>query len=245
MSYLIGPRLHFLGQFQADVSTVNNMASNFDIAVTEPPPAADDGCNPGGTGTWGLANCVVTSAVFADGRQVTTAAGDSVVGQAIGSIGMIPAKLVDLDTDQQGVSQIWGMTAGLGAPGAPLVKGAFEPAPFSEMWTRPVNPTGGDSSYSGVYQSVLSGVTWGDVSGSPLLQALQAASDAGLLSIRFVVDGYDDDSTSATFTFGRIYGTIGVALASEPKRFVVGRQCEGLGQTINFFAARSMPRAAN
>ncbi|HEY1426656.1 MAG TPA: Ig-like domain-containing protein [Caulobacteraceae bacterium] len=238
MSYLIGPRLHFTGKFQADVSTVNNTPSNFDIAMTGPPPPGQDGFNPDGTGQWGLSNCAVTGAVFADGRQATTTAADPIVGQQLGSLSGIPPKLVDLDPDQQGVSQIWGLIVGVGPTNAPLLTGAFEVAPFSEMWTRPVSGGGGDSVYSGVYQSVLSGVAWGDLASSPFLQALQAATAAGLLSIRFVVDGYQDDSSASDFTFGRITGTIGIAVASEPKRFVVGRQCAGLAQTVNFFAAK-------
>lgn len=237
MSYLIGPRLHFAGRFQADVSTVNNLPENFDLAMTGPPPANQDGFNPGGTGRWGLSNCVVTSAVLADGRQVS-AAEDPVVGQLLSSLGRIPPKLVDLDPDQQAVSQIWGLTIGVGAPNAPLFNGKFEPAPFSEMWVRPVTGLGGDAQFSGVYQSVLTSVEWGDLSSSPLLNALQATTAAGLLSIRFVVDGYQDDSSASDFTFGRIVGTIGVAIAAEPKRFVVGRQCGPTIRGINFFAAQ-------
>ena len=50
MSYMIGPRLHFAGKFQADVSTINNEEANFDVKSPDQPPPAGPGWNPGGTG---------------------------------------------------------------------------------------------------------------------------------------------------------------------------------------------------
>jgi hypothetical protein len=76
-----------------------------------------------------------------------------------------------------------------------------------------------------MYQSVLTSLEWGDVSASPFLLALQAASAAsGLLSIKFNVDGINMDYTSPDFMCGRIVGTIGPASAGEPQHFVAGRQ---------------------
>ena len=237
MSYMTGPRLHFVGKFQADVSTINNMRDNFNVHSPNQPPPQGPGWNPGGTGNWKLSNCVVTSAVLTDGRQVTASAGDPVVGSQIASVSRFAAKLVDLDTEQQMVSQIWGMTVALGTAGTPLFKGLFEAAAFTDIWIRPVKVPRGDGRFSAAYQSVLSGVTWGDVSHSPLLQALQAASAEGLLSISFTVDGYDDDNSSANFRYGRIVGTIGAAVASEPQHFIMGRHCQPAVRTVNYFTA--------
>jgi hypothetical protein len=39
MSYMISPRLHFAGKFQADVSTVNNQEADFRRQEPQPPPA--------------------------------------------------------------------------------------------------------------------------------------------------------------------------------------------------------------
>ena len=60
--------------------------------------------------------------------------------------------------------------------------------------------------------------------GSRLLAELKQASAAGLLSIRFNVDGFNQQ-----VHVGRIVGTIGPATADEPVHFVVGRQCTPLG----------------
>jgi hypothetical protein len=43
MSYLGYPRLHFSGEFQSDVSSVNNETSNFDDARFDPRWFGDGG----------------------------------------------------------------------------------------------------------------------------------------------------------------------------------------------------------
>lgn len=49
-------------------------------------------------------------------------------------------------------------------------------------------------------------------------------------SIRFVLDGYQaDDDKSPNFTWARIVGTIGIALAAEPHQLVIGRHGQRLG----------------
>ena len=50
MTYLIGPRLHFAGRFEADVSTVNNSFENFDVHSPDQPWPAGGGWNSGGSG---------------------------------------------------------------------------------------------------------------------------------------------------------------------------------------------------
>jgi len=103
VSYLVRPRLHFAGTFTGDVSTENNYVSHF----KNPSDPNDPGWNPSGTGSWGITSCKVTSAVFADGAVARSPADDPVVGAIISQIGR--ARLVDLDPEQQMVSQIWGM----------------------------------------------------------------------------------------------------------------------------------------
>ncbi|MBI3728872.1 MAG: hypothetical protein HY254_11145 [Burkholderiales bacterium] len=67
MSYLSLPRLVFAGQFQADVSTINNDPEHFDTArfrsnYQMPDPGATNGWwNPNGTGSWR------TNVVYRDG----------------------------------------------------------------------------------------------------------------------------------------------------------------------------------
>jgi hypothetical protein len=99
MSYLGVPRLHFAGRFRADVSTVNNNPSNFGQSDPQ-----DLSWNPIGSGSFGLVDCKITSAVRADGSVAASAAEDPVIGGSLSQVGQ--ARLVDLDTEQQLVSQI-------------------------------------------------------------------------------------------------------------------------------------------
>src|SRR6202035_4002167 len=97
-------------------------------------PGAEGLWNPKGSGSWRLIGCTVTSAMFADGTIAASAADDPVIGLAIAEGGGPPAKLVDLDPEQQMVSQIWGLQVTLGKSGAsPACSGKFEVAAFSDI----------------------------------------------------------------------------------------------------------------
>jgi hypothetical protein len=255
-SYLLGPRLHFAGRFKADPSTVNNIPTHFDNAnfkpsFQQPGNDADSGLwNPDGSAVWQLLQCTVTGGVFADGTVARTAADDPVIGFTVGDGESPPAKLVDLDSEQQMVSQIWGLQVVVSQAGAASAafSGAFEVAAFTDIWSRSsgTNGGGGDTSAGACWQSVLTGVngvTWGDLGGSKLLQQLQQAQQAtgtGMLSIKFSLDGFTMDSTSPNFATGRIVGTIGLISQNEPHQFVRGRQCMPLNAapvSVNFFTA--------
>jgi hypothetical protein len=217
MSYLVGPRLHFAGTFTADVSTVNNFTTHFDDPNNPPKP----GWNPSGTGAWAIAGCKVTSAVFQDGTVARSPADDPVVGTPLVQLGR--ARLVDLDPEQQMVSQIWGLRLRLTSPAAaPAVTGDFKVAPFTDIWTGRLAGGGGDLAMSAYYQSLITDIGWGDLFGSRFLDELKRASDPTSLSIKFNVDGFDQ-----TRHIGRIVGTIGPTSTGEPAHFVIGRQCMG------------------
>ena len=103
MGYLNIPRLHFSGRFLADPSTLNNEDANFDPAAD---PTDDDlGWNATGTHNWQLLDCTVQSIVDSRGA-ITDSQKDPLIGALVLSAGEYPAKLVDLDPDNQGVSQI-------------------------------------------------------------------------------------------------------------------------------------------
>ena len=222
MTYLDIPRLHFSGTFKAAPSTVNNSPENYDPAHVI--SRQDQAWNPNGNHTFAI-DANVTTICLTGGNP---SAGDPIVGAALISVNdPVPAKLVDLDTEQQMVSQIFGMQIRLGTPDTAYFTAAFQPVCFNDIFGRVL---GGkpDSMFSAFYQSVLTGVEWGPDGGSPLLQKLKGASP-GLLSIKFVVDGFDDQSVEGNgnpnphFTLGRIAGTIGPQLENEPPNFVAGR----------------------
>ncbi|OLT12827.1 hypothetical protein BJF78_23485 [Pseudonocardia sp. CNS-139] len=179
--------------------------------------------NPDGRHAFRLENVTVRSAVGENGP-----AADPVVGLRLATRGLVPAKLVDLDTDQQLVSEIFGLVLALvDAAGLVLVEGAMRPAAFTDIWRR--GPVVSDESASATYQSTLDDVRWGDVSSSPLLTRLRDATGGGPLSIKFDLDGYSMQRTvngapNPRFTRGRIAGTLGPAADGEPRHTVLGRQ---------------------
>src|SRR5262249_32827112 len=87
-------------------------------------------------GQWKFLGCTVTAALHADGTAATSAADDPIVGaQVLGNPKGSPAKIVDLDTEQQMVSQIWGFTVQLApASGSALVTGHYQVAAFPDIW---------------------------------------------------------------------------------------------------------------
>lgn len=249
MSYLNPLRLHFSGQFQTNVSTVNNDAAHFDNAAflasyqgmqgngMRPP---NGWFNPQGDAAFRLLGCTIGSA-FVSGASVPTS--DPVLGCIVAdSDGSVPGKLVDLDPEQQLVSEIWGLQVRIAdSEGNTLMKGDFEPAAFMDIWDRATGSGGGDTNAGAMYQSVLTNLAWGDVSASNFLTKLQQeAAATGMLSIKFNMDGINMDFTAPDFMCGRITGTIGPAAANEPKHLVIGRQFMASPTTnpniqVNFF----------
>jgi hypothetical protein len=232
MSYLNPLRLHFSGKFEAAVSTVNNDPEHFNNATfkrfyqeRQHDKSPNGWWNPRGSGDWRLYGCTVKSAFLRDGSLA--AAGDPVLTAHVAdSSGTAPAKLVDLDPEQQLVSTIWGLEVRIATTaGATLVRGQFEAAPFTDIWTRSEGAgVPGDMRAAATYQSVLTDLRWADVSASPFLSQLREAADGGVLSIKFNVDAYNMNFDNPKFAMGRIVGTLGPALPGEPRQFVAGRQ---------------------
>ncbi len=244
MSYLNPLRLHFAGKFQAAPSTVNNDPTHYDNANFQPvyqqmgtDAAHPNGWwNPRGDADWRLIRCRVTAAWHADGRPAGN--DDRILTYLIAdSDRRVAAKLVDLDSQQQLVSTIWGLEVRIcDADGETLLRGQFETASFMDIWDRAPGG-GGDVGAGAIYQSILSDLKWGQLDGSPFLRELRDAAKGGLLSIKFNVDGYNLDFNSAEFTRGRIVGTIGPAAAREPRHFVMGRQFMAVAASNSIFFA--------
>ena len=243
MSYLQSPRLHFAGQFQADPSTVNNDPEHFDTSRFQsnynlPGPGASNGWwNPGGTAAWRFFGCTVQQAVYKDGTVCDDPAVDPVVGSPVSSgHGRTEGKLVDLDPEQQMVSEIWGFQVVLGGSGSGFsIRGDFEVAAFGDIWVR--FPEGQPDSFFGAfYQSVLQNLDWTNQTASRFLKELDQLSPgdkAGRkLSIKFNVDGYNDDRASTAFTFGRVVGSIGLYSPGEPLHFLAARALPGVPSPI-------------
>src|SRR5205085_7293987 len=172
---------------------------------------------------WRLLGCSVTAAWIGPGAP---AAADDPIRTALvmDSDRSAPAKLVDLDPEQQLVSTIFGLEVRIvSADGATtLLRGRFEPAAFTDIWSRAEG--GGDDIAAGAaYQSVLSDLEWGAVASSPFLTKLRDAAADGFLSTKFNVDSFNLNFASPEFMRGRIVGSIGPATRQEPHQFILGR----------------------
>ncbi|CAN5820343.1 hypothetical protein BH11VER1_BH11VER1_35000 [soil metagenome] len=249
MSYLSSPlRLHFGGRFQATVSTVNNDVRHFNNAKfksnyqdRQAGNQMNGWWNPDGDGVWRFLGCSIASAFMTDGTSVGS--GDPVLTMSIAdSDDSAPAKIVDLDPEQQLASTLFGLKVRIAdSAGNTLMQGDFEPSAFTELWNKVQGPQGGDGAFGALWQSVITVTNWGDVSTSPFLQALQAAAVANgnLLSIKFNVDCFSLAWPTAgapgdnQFCRGRIVGTIGPATLEEPHHFVLGRQLLVLNPSLS------------
>lgn len=238
MSYLDWPRLHFAGRFQADVSTVNNDVRHYKSDTFLPqfqaPMVGQGGglaersngyWNPEGSGAWRMVGCRVTTVVLPD-RRVSAPTDDAAVGARLGgSTDRVAAKLVDLDPQQQSVSQIWGLRVTLlDGAGEVLLDGRYDVGTFIDLWKRQQIMADFDQTLGAAFQSTLADLRWGDLSGSPALRALKQRCGDGRLSIRFDTFGFERDPAAADYTTGALVGTLGPAEPDEPRFFVRGRQ---------------------
>lgn len=242
MSYLDLPRMHLSGEFFANPSTINNEAVNYDngqpLGSINPALPGAVGWNPPGQARWTM-SLVVNTLRDPGGNLLTPAdtSPDPLLGATLASVDLPnTAKLVDLDPQQQMVSQIWGMSVALTlSDGTQVFTASVLECGLTEPWPRGGGAAGGIAGTSGTYQTVLQNVTWGpDVpSSSPTLNALQSQVQANgdQLSIKWVVDGYNGTQGSG-FGYGRIVATLGPYTTGEPVHVVAQRRLEpGGGNT--------------
>jgi hypothetical protein len=244
LSYLDLPRIHFGGLFFTGPSTINNITTNYEASTKLEDPNHQyipgvAGWNALGVAQWWMEECSILSGVGPDGTLVT--AGDPVIGAAVetpspatpkqdpsgADIGI--AKMVDLDPDQQGRSAVYGIYLFV-----TLANGAGFSGTLSVPELRQLNPRFAvnlPTSWAavGVWMGVIENVVWsGDVSGSPLLTGLKAASGNGI-SVRFIVDLHQNNPANLLtagdlFCYGRIQGSFGPALPDELAQMLPGRQ---------------------
>jgi hypothetical protein len=235
MSYLDPVRLVFFGDFQADVSTVNNDVRHYDNATFEKRfQDLQDGrtengwWRPTGSGAFRLINCSVQAVHYADGSSCEDASGDPVVGQPIGgSTQRVSGKIVDLDPQWQLASQLWGLEVNLvSQSGGSSFGGQYEAAAFRDIvFGRQVAGNVNGQGAAAVFESVLTEVGWGEDHGSSrALRELRERSVNGMLSIRLTTFGYYTIPGEQRFTLGTVSGVIGPARDDEPRSFVAGRR---------------------
>jgi hypothetical protein len=214
MSYLDVPRLHVAGRFFTDPATVNNDPRNYDPANTRPAPWQE----PYGRNWFRLVQCAVVSALDGAGGD---AGGDAVIGAPVASTDTpSPAKLVDLDVYQQGVSTIYGLQLAIGVTPTLTLTGTVDPPSLNSVHFDAVLPErgwesadeygwgsrGGDANACGWFRTLLRvpAAAWPAVSGSAVVDQLRAACEtdaAGnlLVSLRMVLDGYINNPEAAAW----------------------------------------------
>lgn len=238
MSYLDAPRLHFSGRFFANPGTLNNWLVNYSPSVplqpawqgtTErpivPQYAGYQYCNPNGLGYFAWHDCTVKSAVSSDGGLLASAATSEVIDARVESHRSEVAKIVDLDPDQQSVSQIYGLSLHVALANGASLSGPLQTAALSDLWYGRVPHLTGDGAGSGVFQTVMPAekLIWSNLGRSRFLRELKAQSEAGL-SVKWMADAYQANNVHPQFNFGRLVGTLGPAKKGEPLRFVAGRR---------------------
>ncbi|KAL9985862.1 hypothetical protein ACROYT_G008311 [Oculina patagonica] len=240
MNYMLWPHLHFSGTFRADVSTVNNKPSNYDNDnfVQGDQLQSSGNWNPKGSGEWSVSGSV-THVCYADGHCVGDDEGNKNTEPIMGAHVLdggnkASAKMVDLDSEAQLFSEIWGWRIRI----ENLFSADYAPVPLQYLWKKMITTRGGAFTLGSAYQSVLSNITWlNHGMDSPFFKQLQGAMkndkiDSERLSIRFNVDMYQKESNESTFTMGRLTGTIGLLGRKSPPYFTHGRMMKALSSNL-------------
>jgi hypothetical protein len=238
MSYLDLPRIHLLGTFFTDPSTVNNDPSHYNPGVEQPSPWQ----TPMGLHRFMFVDVKVNAAVDARGDFVEQ---DMLLGaMTLSTDTPSAAKIVDLDVYQQGVPTIYGFGLKISASSDVHLVGALDPCAANGLWFTRVLPTrgwqtwdsygessfGGDTYSCALFQSVLrvAPSNW-PASADGVLAQLRTATTMDengniLLSMRFVLDSYQNVSWHDDYCHGRVLATLGpVSAPSEPESVLGGR----------------------
>lgn len=244
MSYLSYPRINFYGRFFTDPSTVNNDPTHYEVENTVPSPWQ----NPKGLHRFQLQNCSIVSTIGASGEV-----SDPLVNLPfITTDDPSSAKIADIDVYQQGVPTIFGMKVSIPISTGVSLTGVVDSAVLNQLWWVAVLATrswqdsdylmdsfGGDMNACGVYQTVIRipQATWPADSVSPVLALLksQTTLEDGnyLISMRFVVDGYRNVPEDANYQTGRITGSLGPVIGTEPRYNPGARMLAGRTQDKN------------
>jgi hypothetical protein len=244
MSYLQTPTIIFTGDFQADVSTVNNDVRHYDnasfekrfqddpVTITGPdgkPAQVQNGWwNPNGGATFNFLNCEVKRCILPNGSDDRN---NLLVGSAVtGPNDRTGGKLVDLDPQMQMTSELWAVRIRLSdKQGNLLLEGALDVTGFRDLQTRQLSGNPNGQALGASWVTVIRDVKWGDTSGNhQLLQQLKDATDDNCLSLSLASFGYYYNHVDGRFSMGKIIGTIGPWKRNTPVRFAPTRRLYGM-----------------
>ncbi len=269
MSYLSFPCINFSGMFTADPSTINNYPNNYGEEASAakggvgPTDQVQLSWNPYGAGVWSIPSATVESYVMEDGTVITRESHPddpmfNLILENTASILGSPSKLVDLDTDEQTRTKLFGMYLQLRPNeenSAALLTFYFDQrGALKRLWFGRNESLKYDTAAGGVFQSIapadqqlqtfVNGTTLGqenptlqwndDLSDYPILGKLQAQAKDGL-SINLNTYAFQGSHASPNFQNGKMTMALGPYSSNEPKYQVPN------GRMLTPFIDRPLP----
>lgn len=230
MSYLHLPRLIFTGDFKSDVSTVNNVTPyynnpTFNSSFQQSPKGL---WNPEGGASFAFVDCKVEQIMLPDGAEH---ANEIIIGCTVGAPeDKSPGKMVDLDPQQQMVSQLWAVTLRIAtAQDELLFQGDIKPVGFRDLQLRQTDSAPNGQPMGATWTSVLTNVEWGEkASSSPFLTKLKSVTQGDKLSLNLNSFGYYYAHLDGRFSLGHTLGSIGPWFEDEPDLFAPARRLYGV-----------------
>jgi hypothetical protein len=238
MSYLHTPRLSFTGDFISDVSTVNNDPAHYNNKTFKPnfqefgKGSTNGWWNPEGGAIFNFQDCSVKEYTLKDGTTVNNST-DDLIGQIVaGAEGRATGKMVDLDPQEQGSSELWAVTLRILNPANEvLLEGKIDVTAFRDLQYRQHNKTTVNGQpLGGIWASVMTNVIWGEKAAShPFFKELKETTEENTVSINLNGFGYYyNHAPDGRFSLGRIIGGIGPWFKNDPRTFTPCRKIYGV-----------------
>lgn len=249
MSFLHTPRLTFSGDFEANVSTVNNDVRYYNNETflprfqnkSEDINDLENGLwNPDGGSTFKLLNCTVKQVTYDNNLSINNKSNDSIIGQLIaGAEDKSCGKIVDIDPQYQLCSELWGISVRIYTSKNELIlKGKLLNCSLRDFHLRLYNESI-KIDVAGIvgvnYGSVLTDLEWGETKNeSKFIQELKERTDDNCVSINLSVYGYSSDFKHNRFLLGYVVGVIGPHFSSEPNLFAPVRRLNGYSVGLEY-----------
>lgn len=235
MAYLHLPRIIFSGDFISDVSTVNNDPAHYNNKTFKPSfqeygeGSKNGWWNPEGGATFDFKDCLVKRVTYSNGEEESPDMPDGLKGRLIKSFGGRSAgKMVDLDPQQQGVSELWAVKLEISKDdGTILLTGDIVVTAFRDLQRRQYQGSEINGQPLGAsWTSVIENIVWAEESWHyRVLRELRERTHGNRLSVNLNAFGYYyRHAADGRFSLGRIIGAIGPWYEGEPFTFISERR---------------------